>query len=197
MKGFRIIDREPTTRRDVLIIAAGVATGVCGAAALWPFLGTVTRGNLLSWRDDFQIDLSGIEPGQGILAVHHNKPVLVRRRTPVEIAELRSVPLHMLIDPLARNPDLPDDTPAYDENRVKPEHDEWLVVLGLCTHLGCGLGPNQPQGEYGGWFCPCHGAHFDAAGRARKGPAPENLAIPGYKFLSETLIEIDRDSGSS
>ena len=111
---------------------------------------------------------------------------LVRRRTPKEIAEVRAVPLSALIDPIARNANLPDDAPATDENReIKPE---WIVVVGVCTHLGCT--PTFNEGNYGGWLCHCHGSQYDVAGRVRRGPAPQNLAVPPYTYLTPTRLKI-------
>ena len=115
----------------------------------------------------------------------------MRRRTPKEIAAAKAVDVAALPDPLARNANLPDNAPATDANRgIKPE---WLILVGVCTHLGCTptvSTPQVPQGDYGGWLCHCHGSQYDTAGRIRKGPAPQNLAVPPYAFLSDTRIKV-------
>ena len=106
--------------------------------------------------------------------------MVVRHRTAKEIEEAKATPLNQLIDPIARNANLPDDAPATDANRAAPKAEQWLVMVQICTHLGCV--PLGQQGEYDGWFCPCHGSEYDSAGRVRRGPAPENMAIPPFKF---------------
>jgi ubiquinol-cytochrome c reductase iron-sulfur subunit len=122
---------------------------------------------------------------------YRGHPLFVRRRTPKEIAEARAVALSDLPDQLARNENLPDSAPATDANReFKPE---WLVLIGVCTHLGCTptvSTPQDPQGDYGGWLCHCHGSQYDTAGRIRKGPAPQNLAVPTYAFLTPTRLKV-------
>lgn len=123
-----------------------------------------------------ELDLSSIEVGQSVTVKWRGKPVFVRRRTASEIEEAKAVPLEDLKDPQS------------DAERVKEGHEEWLVMIGVCTHLGCI--PVGEAGDYKGWFCPCHGSHYDTAGRIRKGPAPENLIVPDYAFLSDTLIKI-------
>jgi ubiquinol-cytochrome c reductase iron-sulfur subunit len=128
-----------------------------------------------------EVDLSPIKPGQAITVQWRGKPVFIRDRTEQEVEAARSVPLR----------DLPD--PQADAARVKKGHDNWLIVVGVCTHLGCipkGQNLGDSKGEYGGWFCPCHGSMYDTSGRIRKGPAPENLHVPPYQFVSDTKIKI-------
>ncbi|HSD92161.1 MAG TPA: ubiquinol-cytochrome c reductase iron-sulfur subunit [Methyloceanibacter sp.] len=183
---------EPT-RRDVLLIAAGGFAAVGAAAALWPLLDQMNPdASTLSFATT-EVDLAPIAPGQAITVMWRGKPIFIRHRTEKEIAEAKDVPLDKLIDPLARNANLPDNAPADDANRAAPEREPWLVMIGICTHLGCipkGQAVGDYKGEYGGWFCPCHGSQYDTAGRVRVGPAPQNLAIPPYAFESDTKVKI-------
>ena len=140
-----------------------------------------------------EVDLSPVEEGQAITVMWRGKPIFIRHRTEKEIEEAKTVPLDDLIDPLARNANLPEDAPATDENRAGKDRETWLVMIGICTHLGCipkGQAVGDPKGNYGGWFCPCHGSQYDTAGRVRIGPAPQNMAIPPYAFTSDTKIKI-------
>ena len=116
------------------------------------------------------------------------KPVVVRNRTDKEVEEAKAVKLCDLKDPIARNENLPANAPATDLNRSVPKRENWFVMIQVCTHLGCI--PLGEEGDFGGWFCPCHGSQYDTAGRIRKGPAPENMAIPKYEFTSETVVKI-------
>jgi ubiquinol-cytochrome c reductase iron-sulfur subunit len=176
---------EPT-RRDFLYIATGAA-GVVGTALLaWPFIDQMNPTSSVLAMASIEIDLSPIQVGQAIVLTFRNHPLFVRRRTPKEIAEARSVPLAELPDKLARNENLPEDSPATDENRETKS--EWFISSGVCTHLGCT--PTAFEGDYGGWLCHCHGSQYDTAGRIRKGPAPQNLAIPKYTFLSATHVRV-------
>jgi len=181
---------EPT-RRDFLYIATG-AVGTIGAAfAAWPFIDQMNPSSAVLAMASVEIDISAIQVGQQVVFKWRGHPLFVRRRTAKEIAEARAVPPSDLVDPLARNANLPDSAPATDANRgVKPE---WLVLVGVCTHLGCTptvSTPQTPQGNYGGWLCHCHGSEYDTAGRIRKGPAPQNLAVPPYSFASATKIKV-------
>ena len=181
---------EPT-RRDFLYIATGAAAAVGTAFAAWPFLDQMNPTSAVLALASVEIDVSSIQLGQQVVFKWRGHPLFVRRRTPKEIAEARATLLSDLPDPLARNANLPDDAPATAANRLsKPE---WLVLVGVCTHLGCTptvSTPGSPQGDYGGWLCHCHGSEYDIAGRIRKGPAPQNLAVPPYSFLSDTKIKV-------
>jgi ubiquinol-cytochrome c reductase iron-sulfur subunit len=133
-----------------------------------------------------EVDITSIQVGQQVVANWRGHPLFIRRRTPKEIAEARAVAVSDLPDPDARNANLPDGSPAIDANReIKPE---WLILVGVCTHLGCT--PTVFEGDFGGWLCHCHGSQYDTAGRIRKGPAPQNLAVPPYAFLSDTKIKV-------
>jgi ubiquinol-cytochrome c reductase iron-sulfur subunit len=140
-----------------------------------------------------EVDLAPIKEGQAITVSWRGKPVFIRNRTAAEVEAARAVRLIDLKDPVARNEGLPDRARATDENRTKRDKANWLVLVGICTHLGCipkGQSMGDARGDYGGWFCPCHGSHYDTSGRIRFGPAPHNLAVPTYEFLSDTLIKI-------
>jgi ubiquinol-cytochrome c reductase iron-sulfur subunit len=181
---------EPT-RRDFLYLATGAA-GVIGTAfAAWPFIDQMNPTSAVLAMASIEADLSSIQLGQQVVFKWRGHPLFVRRRTPKEIAEARAVAVSDLPDKLARNAALPEDAPATDANRgSKPE---WLVLVGVCTHLGCTPAlstPQSPQGDYGGWLCHCHGSEYDTAWRIRKGPAPQNLAVPPYSFLSDTKIKV-------
>ncbi|MEL6104355.1 MAG: ubiquinol-cytochrome c reductase iron-sulfur subunit, partial [Pseudomonadota bacterium] len=139
-----------------------------------------------------QIDVSSLEPGSQLTQLWLGKPVFVRRRTPEEIEAARATPVEDLPDPLARNANMDDGAAALDTDRtVAPfegdDTGEWLVMVGLCTHFGC-VPLGDGAGDFNGWFCPCHGSHYDTAGRIRKGPAPRNLEIPAASFVDETTI---------
>ncbi len=181
---------EPT-RRDFLYIATGAMGAVGAAFAAWPFIDQMNPSAAVLALASIEAEISACQPGQQIEFKFRGHPLFVRRRTPAEIATARSVPLSALIDPLARNANLPDDAPATDANREA--NPEWIILTGVCTHLGCTptvSTPQVPQGEYGGWLCHCHGSQYDVAGRVRHGPAPENMAIPVYKFLNPTKIKV-------
>jgi ubiquinol-cytochrome c reductase iron-sulfur subunit len=183
---------EPT-RRDVILIAAGGFAAVGAAAALWPLLDQMNPDASTLSLATTEVDVSHIEPGQAVTVMWRGKPIFIRHRTDKEIAEAKDTQLGELIDPLARNANLPEDAPASDDNRAAKEREPWLVMIGICTHLGCipkGQAVGDYKGEYGGWFCPCHGSQYDTAGRVRIGPAPQNLAIPPYAFESDTKIKI-------
>lgn len=177
---------EPT-RRDFLYIATGAAGAVGAAFAAWPFIDQMNpdAGTLALAQID--VDISQIAEGQSITARWRGRPVFVRHRTAAEIEAAREVDPSTLPDPIARNENLPADALATDENR-SAEAEQWLVMVGVCTHLGCV--PLGQAGNFNGWFCPCHGSHYDTAGRIRSGPAPRNMEIPVFAFASETSIRI-------
>jgi ubiquinol-cytochrome c reductase iron-sulfur subunit len=176
---------EPT-RRDFIHIATGTVAAVGVGLAAWPFIDQMNPSSAVLALSSIEVDLTPIQEGQQIVTLWRSKPVFIRRRTKKEIAEAQDVATADLPDKLARNLNLPEDAPATDKNRI--EKPEWLIVIGICTHLGCI--PLNNQGEFGGYLCPCHGSQYDTAGRIRKGPAPENLAVPPYAFLSPTKIKI-------
>ncbi len=176
---------EPS-RRDFLYVATGAVTAVGAVFAAWPFIDQMNpTGGVLAMASIEQ-DIAAIQPGQQVVFKWRGHPLFVRRRTPKEIAQADDVSVDSLPDPLARNANLPDDAPATDKNRATKS--EWLILVGVCTHLGCT--PTAFEGEYGGWLCHCHGSQYDTSGRIRKGPAPQNLAVPVYTFLNPTRIRV-------
>lgn len=190
-QGPFVADKPSSSRRDFLYVATA-ASGVVGAGvAVWPFLDQMNPSSGVLAQASEEIDLSTIPPGMQAVYSWRGHPLAIRHRTPKEIAEARAVELSALIDPKARNAMLAEDAPATDANRVvRPE---WLVVTGVCPHLGCTPTPSlaqSPQGAYGGWLCHCHGSQFDTAGRVRTGPAQENLFVPPYSFLSDSKIKV-------
>ena len=180
--------QAPATRRDFLYLATGAVGGVGVLAAAWPFVDQMNPDASTLALASIEVDISQIEEGQSITVKWRGKPVFIRNRTAREVEEANMVATDQLPDPLARNANLGDDASAIDVNRAASGQENWIVMVGICTHLGCV--PLGQQGEYGGWFCPCHGSHYDTAGRIRKGPAPENLLIPPYRFVSENVIKI-------
>ena len=186
-------DTSEPTRRDFLFVAtAGLGVVAAGSVA-WPLIDQMNPDATVAALASIDVDVSGIEQGQAITVQWRGKPVFIRRRTPEEIEAARAVSLDELPDPTAFNPMAPADAPATDENRAAPGMEEWLVLIGVCTHLGCvpkGQSIGDTRGEYGGWFCPCHGSHYDTAGRIRKGPAPRNLEVPPFEFTGETSVRI-------
>jgi ubiquinol-cytochrome c reductase iron-sulfur subunit len=180
-------------RRDFIVIAAQAFAGVGAAAALWPFVHSMNPDASTQALASIEVDLAPIKEGQAITVSWRGKPVFIRYRTAEEVEKAKEVKLAELSDPSARNDVLPDKAPATDANRTKKGHESWLILVGICTHLGCipkGQSLSDSKGEYGGWFCPCHGSHYDTAGRIRKGPAPRNLDVPPYEFTSDTRIKI-------
>jgi ubiquinol-cytochrome c reductase iron-sulfur subunit len=180
-------------RRDFIVLAACAFVGVGSAVSLWPFIDQMNPNGATQLPPVTDVDLRPIEPGQMIQVAWRGQPIVIRHRTPEEIERMRGTPLGNLPDQLARNAMLPPRTPATDSNRVKAGHDTWLVVVGLCTHLGCLLKP-EPAADMAaegiGLFCACHAARFDHSGRVRSGPARTNLPVPPYRFLSPTSIRI-------
>lgn len=178
---------EPT-RRDFLFIATGAVAAVGTAAVVWPVVDQMNPDASALALATIDVDVSAVQPGQSLTVKWRGKPVFIRNRTPQEIEAAKAVPLNELKDPTAQNENLPPSAPATDANRTAQGHESFLVMVGICTHLGCV--PIGQQGEYGGYFCPCHGSVYDTAGRIRKGPAPANLAVPKFAFTSDTMIRI-------
>jgi len=179
---------EPT-RRDFLYVATGMAGVVGLAGAAWPFIDLMRPDASTRALSTIEIDISSVEPGMSLTAKWRGRPIFIRNRTPEEVQAAQAVELQDLKDPVARNANLVDDQPATDFARSAGEgRENWIVMIGVCTHLGCV--PLGEAGDFGGWFCPCHGSHYDTAGRIRKGPAPENLAIPTFEFTSDTIVRI-------
>jgi ubiquinol-cytochrome c reductase iron-sulfur subunit len=183
---------EPN-RRDILIIAGNAFAAVGAAVTMWPFIAQMNPDRSAQALASIEIDLSPVKEGQAITAMWRGKPIFIRHRTKEEIARAIAEDTAALPDSSARNLSMPESTPALDKNRTKPGHEQWLILVGICTHLGCipkgqALGDNK--GEFGGWFCPCHGSHYDTSGRIRKGPAPRNLDVPPYEFVGDTMIKI-------
>lgn len=186
-------DTSEHSRRDILQIAAGSWALVGGAAALWPMLDQMNPDASALALASTEVDLAQVKEGQAITVLWRGKPVFIRHRTAKEIEEARAIAIDELPDALANNSTLGSDADASDGNRVKAGKDQWMVLVGVCTHLGCipkGQSVGDVKGEYGGWFCPCHGSVYDTSGRIRKGPAPRNLEVPPYAFLSDTKIKI-------
>ena len=170
---------DDVTRRDFLELSAGAFGAVGVGVVAWPFVDSMNPAKDTLALSTAEVDLSPIKVGQSITIMWRGKPVFIRRRTKSEIAEAEAVDMGVLGDK------------EMDADRVQKK--EWLVLVGICTHLGCvpvGQKTTESRGEYGGWFCPCHGSHYDTSGRIRKGPAPKNLAVPPYEFVSDTLIKI-------
>lgn len=170
---------EGETRRDFLFLAAGAIGAVGAVAAIWPLIDSMNPAADVRALSATEVDLGPIEEGQRVTITWRGKPIYIDHRPQKEIEAARSVDLNQLPDP------------QTDADRV--QRPEWLVVIGICTHLGClpkGQKVGDPRGEWGGWFCPCHGSHYDTSGRIRKGPAPRNLDLPPYEFLDDTLIRI-------
>ena len=180
------------TRRDFITTAALAWAGVGGAIALWPFIQQMNPDASTQALSSTEVDLAPIKEGQAITVLWRGKPVFIRNRTKDEIEKAKDTPLAQLPDKASENEANPSAS-ATDQNRTKPGHENWMVLVGICTHLGCipkGQGLSDQRGEYGGWFCPCHGSTYDTAGRIRKGPAPRNLDVPPYEFVSATKIKI-------
>jgi len=168
--------QDEGTRRDFLYIATGAVGAVTVGAAIWPLVNQMNPSASVLALASIDIDLADVSEGSQITVKWRGKPVFVRYRTPAEIEAARAVPLASLPDNSARSANNPT-ADAADENRALGENGEYLVMMGVCTHLGC-VPLGDGAGEFGGWFCPCHGSHYDSSGRIRKGPAPENLPVP-------------------
>lgn len=169
----------PDERRDFLYVATGAVGAVTAGAAVWPLIDSLNPSRDVTALASVEISLEGVVPGSRITVKWRGKPVFIDHRPPDRVARARS-------EDIAQMPD-----PEADEARV--QRAEWLIVVGVCTHLGCiplGQSNGDPLGKWDGWFCPCHGSHYDASGRIRQGPAPRNLDVPPYQFLSDTLLKI-------
>lgn len=175
------VGNPDVTKRDFLKLLTGSAVALGAASIVWPFIDSMNPARDVLALSSVEVELTPIVEGQAITVVWRGKPVFVRHRTPQEIKEAVDTPMSALKDP------------EPDSARVKAGHAQWLTVIGICTHLGCvplGNKPTDPRGEFGGWFCPCHGSQYDTSGRIRLGPAPLNLFVPAYAFLSDTKIKI-------
>jgi ubiquinol-cytochrome c reductase iron-sulfur subunit len=173
------------TRRDFLMVATGAMGAVGAIAVAWPFINNLNPAADTLALSSVEVNVKAIAVGQAITVKWRGKPVFIRHRTEKEIKEAEAVPLSELRDPQT------DDSRVTDT--AKKVRREWLIVVGVCTHLGCvplGTKQGDPRGDYDGWFCPCHGSQYDSSGRIRKGPAPLNLAVPDYLFTSDTLVRI-------
>ena len=169
------------TKRDLLKLVTGSAVVIGVGAIAWPFIDSMSPAKDVLALSSIEVDLAPIQEGQAITAVWRGKPIFLRNRSAQEIKEAENTPLNQLIDPQS------------DADRVKPGKEKWLVVVGICTHLGCvplGNKTSDPRGEFGGWCCPCHGSQYDTSGRVRHGPAPTNMSLPPYAFIGDTKIKI-------
>ena len=164
------------SRRDFITLTASSVAAVGAACSLMPFADSLNPAADVLALSSIEVDLSNVAEGSTLTVKWRGKPVFIRNRPQSEIDEARAVDMSQLVDP------------EQDQERVIQGHDRWLVTIGVCTHLGCV--PIDRQGDYDGWFCPCHGSHYDSSGRIRKGPAPKNLEVPPYQFISDTKIKI-------
>ena len=168
-------------RRDFINIAAVSAAGVGGILTLIPLISQMSPSADVLAESSTEVDISAIQPGQAIKAIFRKQPLFIRNLTPAEVEEANKVDAGTLRDPQTL------------AERTKEGKENWLVTMGVCTHLGCvplGAGEGEVKGEFGGYFCPCHGSHYDTAARIRKGPAPRNLEVPEYAFTSDTVVKI-------
>jgi ubiquinol-cytochrome c reductase iron-sulfur subunit len=164
------------TRRDFVVLSATSMVAVGAACCMWPLVDSLNPAENVLALSSIEVDLSAIKEGQTLTVKWRGKPVFIRNRTQEEIANAAKESASTMLDP------------ELDSNRVKKGHENWLIVIGTCTHLGCV--PLSGQGDYGGWLCPCHGSQYDISGRVMKGPAPANLVVPPYEFISDTKIKI-------
>ena len=176
------------TRRDFLYYTTAGAGVVATGAAVWPLIDQMNPSADVQALSSIFVDISGVEVGTQLTVKWRGKPVFIRRRTPEEIEAGRAVNVADLTDKSAENANKPG-ADASDQNRTLDEAGEWLIMLGVCTHLGC-VPMGNASGDFGGWFCPCHGSHYDTAGRIRKGPAPRNLDIPVMAFTDDTKTTV-------
>ena len=167
-------DKKDPNRRDFIITATATVGAVGVGAAVWPLIDQMNPDASVKALASTEVDVSNIQPGQSITVLWRGKPVFIKRRTKIEIDEARNVNIKELKHP--------------ETDEVRAKNPEWLVMVGICTHLGCV--PLTDKGDYNGWFCPCHGSHYDTSGRIRKGPAPTNLEVPKYEFVNSNTIKI-------
>lgn len=182
-------EEQHGTRRDFIYYATAGAGAVITGAAVWPLVDQMNPSADVLALASIRVDISALDPGGQMTVLFQGKPVFIRRRTESEIEAARAVSLDDLIDADANNGNFETPMPATDENRSLDEAGEWLVQSGVCTHLGC-VPVGSGEGLFGGWFCPCHGSHYDTSGRIRQGPAPRNLPIPIASFVDETTIQL-------
>jgi ubiquinol-cytochrome c reductase iron-sulfur subunit len=179
--GAQLEGHPEPTKRDFIKLLTGSAAVIGVGALAWPFIDSMNPAGDVLALSSVDVELAPVPVGQAITVVWRGKPIFVRNRTPEEIKTAEGTPLNQMIDP------------QPDSERVKAGHEKFLVVIGICTHLGCiplGNKSTDPRGDFGGWFCPCHGSQYDVSGRVRHGPAPLNLALPPYAFTSDTKIKI-------
>ena len=175
------VGADDPTKRDFLKLLTGSAVAIGVGAIVWPFIDSMSPAKDVLALSSIEVDLAPVQEGQAVPVVWRGKPIFVRSRTADEIKSAENTPLNQLIDPQS------------DADRVKAGKEKWLVVIGICTHLGCvplGNKTSDPRGDFGGWFCPCHGSQYDTSGRVRHGPAPSNLGLPPYAFIGDTKIKI-------
>ena len=181
-------EETDNTRRDFIYYAAAGAGVVTAGAAIWPLVNQMNPSADVQALSQIFVDVGGLDQGMQLTVNFLGKPVFIRRRTDEEIAMARDDDGANLVDGVSRNPNKPD-TDASDVNRTMDDAGEWLVMIGVCTHLGC-VPLGNGAGDFGGWFCPCHGSHYDSAGRIRRGPAPENMHIPLAAFVDDNTIQL-------
>lgn len=172
---------EGVRRRDFINIAAVSAAGIGGVSLVYPLISQMAPSADVLAESSTEVDISAIQPGQAVKRIFRKQPVFIRNLTPAEIEEAKKVDVSTLRDPETL------------EQRTKEGHENWLITMGVCTHLGCvplGAGEGEVKGEFHGYFCPCHGSAYDTAARIRKGPAPKNLQVPPYEFTSDTVVKI-------
>jgi ubiquinol-cytochrome c reductase iron-sulfur subunit len=190
-------DHVDASKRDFLYIATGAVGAVGAALTVWPLINQMNPDASVKAMATVELDLAPVAEGQAITIKWRGNPVFIRHRTAAEIEAAKAVKIEDLVDKVARSANVKDGDPATDENRVVGGKEQFLVMMGVCTHLGCV--PIGNEGDYavvegsaktGGWYCPCHGSHYDTAGRIRKGPAPQNLPVPQYAYITDTKIRI-------
>ena len=184
-------EEQSGSRRDFLYVATAAAGAVATGAAVWPLVNQMNPSADVLAVATKEVDVTAIGPGTQLTVKWLGKPVFIRHRTDEEIAAGRKVDINELRDMNAENENLDATADASDTNRTIDAEGKWLVMMGVCTHLGCV--PLGDAGDFGGWFCPCHGSHYDTAGRIRKGPAPRNLNIPVATFVSDLVIKLGKD----